>query len=144
MEEFDEDEKVQGFFVICNEVVKDKELLAVTRLLASDLMVKNYLSVGDFLKNITDTDLKTLIDGSVIDDDNHELLDDIMLIALMLSNAESSEEVKSLDDFQRIISQFISFLAMESLYRKGLIKLYRENMSFSKDMGDKMVAERIV
>ena len=37
----------------------------------------------------------------------------------------------------------VMFIAMEGLYRKGLVKLYHEHMSFGDDAGDKIVVERI-
>lgn len=37
----------------------------------------------------------------------------------------------------------IGFFACEGLFRKGLVKLHRENMSFGSDMGDKLLVEKI-
>jgi exosortase/archaeosortase len=60
----------------------------------------------------------------------------------MLSRAEGliSEDD---DDLTRKINQFMVMVTMESLYRKGLIKLYHENMSFGKDVQHRVVAEKI-
>jgi hypothetical protein len=36
---------------------------------------------------------------------------------------------------------FKGFIVMESLFRKGLINLYHENLSFGEEDGDKLIAE---
>jgi hypothetical protein len=35
------------------------------------------------------------------------------------------------------------FVAMESLYRKGMVKVYHKNMSLGEDASDKIVVEKI-
>ena len=141
MDDF-EKELENGFCVNIHEVVTKKELLAVTRLLAADLIVRPYMPVGDFFKNISDSDLKTLVDA--VEPENYKNhMGDIMLIGIMLRTAEGLEQLNSFDAALDVSKQVITFLIMESLYRKGLIKLYRENMSFHPDMGDKIVVERI-
>jgi hypothetical protein len=35
---------------------------------------------------------------------------------------------------------FQNFITAESLYRKGLIELYHDNLSFGEEAGDKVIA----
>lgn len=135
-------ENAKGYYVNCSEVAESKELLAVTRMLANTLMKDNYMSVGEFFKGLSDADLQTLLHGSEMTDENPNMLDDILLLAMMLAGAEGAKEIDDENDAMTIVAQFTSFVALESLYRKKLIKLYHENMSFGSDLGNKIVAER--
>lgn len=136
-------ENAKGFYVNCDEVSKDKSLLAVTRVLAQNLMRDSYMPVGQFFDEMCDADLQTLLVGSELDDDEHVMLDDILLLSMMLAQAEGAVTIDNVEDARTAMGQFIGFIALESLARKGLIKLYRENMSFGDDLGDKVIAERI-
>ena len=42
-------------------VAKDKNSLAITRMLATQLMENPYMTVGDFIGNLSDSDLSFLI-----------------------------------------------------------------------------------
>ena len=141
---FDFDDDIgDGFTVNCAEVVRSKESLAVTRLLAADLLVKPYLAVGDWIRNVSDSDLQTLIEGSEPDDNDEYKLEDLMLILMMLRQAEGLPPIITDEGFREGCGHLVSMLVVESLARKGLVKVFYENMSFGEDMGDKIVVERI-
>jgi hypothetical protein len=141
MSEF-EGEDFSGYMVNVHEVVRSKDSLAVTRLLAADLIANPYMMVGDFFKNISDTDLQTLLNGSE-PDSKDEVIDDILLITMMLRGAEGLEGITTNEEMRLSMSQFIGFLVVESLFRKGFVKLYRENMSFGEDLGNKILVEKV-
>ena len=145
----DDEEQYTDFDINYDNVIASKECLSMTRILAADLKNNPYMTVGDFLRNISKSDLAILSD--IVEqhmgfDEEDEVTDermaDFVLITEMLSRAEGliSEDD---DDLTRKISQFMVMVTMESLYRKGLIKLYHENMSFGKDVEHRVVAERI-
>jgi hypothetical protein len=140
MENF-EDELSNGFSINIQKLIGDNTLLAVTRLLGADLLARPYMAVGDFFKSLTDNDLQTLLKASEPDTQD-EVMDDILLIGMMLRSAEGLEPLNELDQSKDIVQKIITFLVLESLYRKGLIKLYHENMTFGDDMEDKMIAEK--
>jgi len=143
MDDFELDfSKSNGYFVNCSLIAEDKGLLDVTRQLAKRLIQVDYMTVGEFFQYLPDESLKVLLHGSEMTDENPNMLDDILLIAMMLAGAEGASEIKDEHDAMKAVAQFTSFVALESLFRKGLIKLYRENMSFSDDLGNKIVAER--
>lgn len=124
-----------------SKVAGERDLLAITRLLASTLSINPYITIGDFLRDISDHDLQKLIE--VIDDgDEHKNFEDLMLIAGMLSAGEGIP-CATVDDYHKCMNMFMTFTVCESLYRKGLIKIHRENMSFGDDMANACVAERI-
>lgn len=124
-------------------------LLAVTRLLITELRNNPYKSVGHFFKNLSDEDLKLLLniaDTELDDDtsnkpDNH--FDELVLISQMLADAEDSGCNKDLTQTTIRTNQFVMFLTMESLYRKNLVKLYHDNMSFGNDAVNNIVVEKL-
>lgn len=137
MEKFDKDD-VSGYTVNYAEVLKAKDVLSVTKLLATQLMQNPYMTVGDFLKSIPDGDLMTLID-----EEGDKRLSDHLLISEMLATAEGLDSSKDLEEFRGRSAQLLGFLIIESLKRKGLVKAYYENMSFDESLGDKIIVEKI-
>jgi hypothetical protein len=41
------------------------------------------------------------------------------------------------------VNQFCMLIVIESLARKGLVKVFHENMSFGDEMGDKTIVEKL-
>jgi hypothetical protein len=143
---FDGDEN--GSLTITYEnIIKSKQLMPVTRTLAMDLSMCEYLSVGDFFKSLSDFDVQNLLEIS--EDENSDKFSEIALIAEMLAGGEGlvsfegGNTEKGLESFAERINTFCGFIAIESLYRKGLIKVYHENMSFGSDMGSKIIVEKL-
>jgi hypothetical protein len=143
-----------GFSVNYENLINSKEYLAVTRKLAIDLMAKPYMTVEQFINNLSDGDISQLLEMSVGDDDEdadpldsiaetEKNLGDLVLIAEMLAVAEGLESSDGYDMIQNRVSQLIAFLAVESLARKGLVKSHPHNMSFGEEMAKKIIAERI-
>ena len=128
------------FNVVIPKVLSDNSKLTVTRLLAASLTAEPYMTVQDFLIGISDKDLETLID--VAEDEESKNFGDLILIGEMLAQAEGLD-AGNLEVCQKRLSQLVSFLAVESLFRKGLIKIHRQNMSFGEDYGNKIIAERL-
>ena len=121
-------------------VAKDKNSLSVTRLLARQLMENPYTTVGDFLRGISDSDLQTLIHGL---EDGDKLYADYILISMMLAQAEGVQSPEDDDGFAEQVDRLVMMLSVESLARKGLVRIYHDNLSFGADMDDKIVCEKI-
>jgi len=138
--EYDENE-LNGYTINYDMVIQSKEHLAVTRLLAADLMNNPYMTVGDFMRELTNEDLNTLI--GVADDEDSPRYEDLVLISQMLCSAEGLENTFDIEEVQNRIAQLILLLTCEQLARKGMVKIYRENMSFGPDMHDKVVVEKL-
>lgn len=132
-----------GYSVNLKQVVNDTtmDIMAITKLTASRLMNDGYMIVGDFIKGISDTDLQALIDESEPGSPNQ--MQDLILLAEMLATGEGGEYSQDFDGFSTRANNLLTFLVMESLHRKGLVKVIHENLSFNEDMGDKIVIERI-
>jgi hypothetical protein len=111
-------------------------------MLGADLLAKPYMAVGDFFKNLSDSDLDTLLKSSE-PETQESMMDDILLITMMLRGAEGLEQFTNIETSLQNVEQLITMLVLESLHRKGLVKLNHENMSFGEDMGDKIVVEKL-
>ena len=121
-------------------VLHQETFLPVTRLLAADLMKSQYMSIGDFIKSLNDNSLQEL--NSIAEDEDHPNFEEMILITEMLAAAEGTNLGGTPQVHQRL-NMFITWLVFESLKRKGLVKVYYENLSFGDDMMDKIVVEKI-
>jgi hypothetical protein len=119
----------------------DTKLLSVTRSLAKQLMENPYITTGKFIQDISDGDIKALMD--TIEDEHPNQYEDMIVITEMLSLAEGCDESQSEEEANDRISQMTMFLVIESLARKGMVRVFYENMSFHPDSGDKVVVEKI-
>lgn len=133
-------EEFNGYIVNIPEVVKDKKSLYLTRLLAAQIRDDNYMTVGDFFKNLGDNDVEQLLEYSNMDTDKQ--VEQLLLICMMLITAEGLENADDMETARKHLAQLVGFITLESLYRKGLIKLYHENMSFDENE-NKIIAEKL-
>ena len=140
-----EDGNIGGYSVDHTKVIQSQDCLAVTKLLAVDLMSRPYMQVGDFFKKLSNSDLATLMDVIEANDGvtPNDQFSDLILISEMLASAEGLGNSETVDGITDRANQLISFLIIVSLERKGLVKVHYENMSFGEDMGDKIVVEKI-
>jgi len=135
--DFDDDGE---FSINYGKVLHEESFLPVTRLLAADLMKNQYMPIGDFIKSLSDDSLEQL--NEICDDENHPNFEEIILISEMLAAAEGTNIGGTPEVHQRL-NLFITWMAIESLKRKGLVKVYYENISFGDDMGEKIIVEKI-
>lgn len=135
--EFDEEDKYSINF---ERVLYEESFLPVTRLLAANLIKQQYMSVGDFIKTLNSDTLEQLNDIS--EDEEHPNFDQIVLITEMLSAAEGTNTSGVSEAHQRV-NLFTTWLVLESLKRKGLVRIFYENISFGEDMSEKIVVQKI-
>ena len=122
------------------KILEQKQMLPITKLLVTELQKNPYMTPGDFFKDLPDSTLNEL--QAVADDNESNHFEELILITEMLTQAEGLSSM-SFDEMNKRTSQFIMYLTLESLKRKGLIILHYENMSFGDDYGDKMIAEKV-
>jgi hypothetical protein len=127
-----------GYSLNFHEITINKDLMAVTRLLAADMMKNPYVNVGEYIGELSDSDLKALLEAE--DKNRYE---DLILLSEMLATAEGGDQAPTDEVFKDRTNHLITLLVIESLGRKGLVRVYRENMSFHDDMKDKIVVEKI-
>jgi hypothetical protein len=90
---------------------------------------------------MNDNDLENLL--NISENEEREEYSQILLISEMLSTGEGLSPSDNAEEFAYRMSQLVMLLAVESLHRKGLVKIYRENMSFGEDMANKIIVEKL-
>lgn len=137
-----------GFTVDFNRVIDNSQYSSLVKFLAMTVQRQGYVSVGDFFKNISDSDLVYLVECIEAFEEMDELeymgsdmVEEMMLMTLMLSQGEGGEE-DSIEDMQRKIHTFCLLAVITSLYRRGLIDVNFENFSLQEDANDKIIAKR--
>ena len=130
-----------SFTVNYDRISQEKSLLSVTRLLAVEMTKNPYVVVGDFLKDMSDSDLATLM-NIIEDGDENPNFSDLMLLSEMLATGEGLEHA-NIDLMHQRVNQFLVFVTCESLSRKNMVKVHHKNMSFGDDMKDAIVVEKL-
>lgn len=131
-----------GYTINMQAVSESTDMMAVTRLLAKDIIRDGYTNVGDFVKNISEADLESLI-KEMDQGPSDRQYENLMLISEMLATAEGCDASATMEDFSKRMDHLLTLLVIESLYRKGMVKVHHENMSFHPDMDDKIVVEKV-
>ena len=128
----------------CKEkIIESDKLLPVTKSVAKMLMRNPYTSLGKFFKKLSNENLQTLME--IIDEGDSEFnegMEDIILMTEMLSRAEGVPS-QSIDEITENVNYFGACITCVSLARKGLVRVYYDNMSFGTDQGDKVIVEKI-
>ena len=128
----------------CMEKIIDSDkLLPVTKSVAKMLMRNPYTSLGKFFKKLSDENLQVLME--IIDEGDSEFndgMEDVVLMTEMLSRAEGVPS-QSVEEITENVNYFGACITCVSLARKGLVRVYYDNMSFGKDQGDQIIVERL-
>jgi len=125
------------------QIVNAENLLPITKSVAKMLMRNPYLTLGKFFKKLSDENLQTLLE--IIDEGDSEFndgIEDIVLMTEMLSRAEGVPS-QSIEDVTENVNYFGACVTCVSLARKGLVRVYYENMSFGTDLGDQVLVEKL-
>ena len=125
------------------KIIGSDKLLPVTRSVAKMLMRNPYTSLGRFFKKLSNKNLEILME--IIDEGDSEFnerMEDIVLMTEMLSRAEGVPS-QSVEEITENVNYFGACITCVSLARKGLVRVYYENMSFGTDNGEKVIVERI-
>lgn len=135
------DEFDYPFEINYDGIIKAPLLMECTRDLARTLRHNPYLTLGDYMNEMPSVVLNELLE--VADDETHEHFDELVLISEMLARAEGLDASQNDAESLKRLKVLMSIIAVEGLYRKGMIRAFRENYSFGEDMLTKIVAQRI-
>lgn len=125
------------------KIIESDNLLPVTKSVAKMLMRNPYTSLGKFFRKLSDENLQILMD--IVDEGDTEFnegMEDIVLMTEMLSRAEGVPS-ECIEDITENVNYFGACITCVSLARKGLVRVYYDNMSFGRDQGDKVIVEKI-
>lgn len=126
------------FVVNHKKVMQTKKYLATTRLLAAHFSDNQYLTIGEFLTDLSSDDLEALLE--MIEEKE---IDELILISEMLALGEGLDNSDSDEVVMNRMNMLSNYLVIESLARKNMVKIYRENMSFGDDYDNKIVVEKL-
>ena len=125
------------------KIIDAEGLLPVTKSVAKMLMHNPYTSLGKFFKKLSDKNLEILMEIiEEIDSEFNNGMKDVVLMTEMLSRAEGVPS-QSIGDITENINYFGACVTCVSLARRGLVRVYYDNMSFGTDQGDRVIVERI-
>jgi hypothetical protein len=125
------------------KIIDAEGLLPVTKSVAKMLMRNPYTSLGKFFKKLSDENLQVLME--IIDEGDSEFndgMEDVVLMTEMLSRAEGVPS-QSIEEITENVNYFGACITCVSLARKGLVRVYYENMSFGTEHGEKVLVERL-
>ena len=125
------------------KIIDAEGLLPVTKSVAKMLMRNPYTSLGKFFKKLSDENLQVL--SEIIEEGDSEFndgMEDIVLMTEMLSRAEGVPS-QSIEEITENVNYFGACITCVSLARKGLVRVYYENMSFGTEHGEKVLVERL-
>jgi hypothetical protein len=125
------------------KIIDAEGLLPVTKSVAKMLMRNPYTSLGRFFEKLSDENLQALLE--IIEEGDSEFndgMEDIVLMTEMLSRAEGVPS-QCIEDITENVNYFGACVTCVSLARKGLVRVYYDNMSFGTDQGDKVLVEKL-
>ncbi len=139
---FNENSDMSEWMLHLDKIRNNKKSSAITRMLAATLQLNPYMTIGQFLKNLNDDDLHSLLEKTEDIGPENEGTEDVLLITMMLAQAEGTS-AETMETLLENVNAMCIFIAGTSLARKGLVKAYYDNMSFGADMREALVFERI-
>ena len=125
------------------KIIASDKLLPVTKSVAKMLMRNPYTSLGKFFKKLSDENLQVL--SEIIEEGDSEFnegMEDIVLMTEMLSRAEGVPS-QSIEDITENVNYFGACVTCVSLARKGLVRVFYDNMSFGKELGEQTLVEKL-
>lgn len=138
-----------SYCVDLDKVSNNDSYSSCTKLLASNLINNPYLTPGEFITSLSNYELEWLLESvEKLKEENEGLydededVDELILITLMLSQAEGIEVIDE-DQLFNSVKMFAIMLIGTQLSREGLVKLYPEKFSFGEDMQEEVIFERI-
>ena len=136
-----EDDELFPYNIDYDQVIKSTRLMEATRDVARIVKRTPYISPGDYFLDLPHAFLEEYLE--VADSEEHERFCDLPLIAEMLARAEGLDAAMSDEEACQRTKMLIGMIAVEGLYRKGLVKAHHKNFSFGDDMNSQIIAERV-
>jgi hypothetical protein len=124
-----------------NKIANLSSTHSSVKLLAHQMMINPYHRIGPFLTGLSDHDIKTLLDiceKQAHDQDvTYEPFENIMLLGMMLATGEGVEVND--ESVYTITNIMVAMITMESLRRKGFVKVFYDKVSFGPEFAQEKV-----
>lgn len=122
-----------------DNIINHNRFLTSTRLLAAKLQKNPYMTMQDYLELVPDFELQKIVEMM----DSPDLNEEVILLSELLSTAEGCK-AENIDDVTMNVNTFMAFIVADSLSRKGLARVHRENMSFDAQYGTKPIVSKML
>jgi len=141
--DFEFDINGDGYTMNLDACIADTTTPSVIRQLFRDLKENGYINTGDYFCGVSDTDLNLLLQfaeavgtnkDAFSEEEQDEALRNLMLLGMGLTVGEG--EILTEDTVYQSANSVITFIALEGLYRKGLINIYRDKWSMTQNDND--------
>ena len=136
------------FTLNIDRCIADKSNPAVIRELFKQLRDDGYINVGKYFAEMSDLDLDMLTEiadhthpdavGESTPDQIAQSMETMALIGMALTVGEGGALTESA--CEQGLKLAITYIAIESLYRKGVVNVFRENWSMTEE-GNKPIVE---
>jgi hypothetical protein len=114
------------------------------RLLAYKLKENPYYRIGNFLMEMSGTDLTSLQEvceeQAELGDEIYDPFENVVLLALMLASAEGV--VIDEERVHTVVNIMTAMITMESLRRKGFVEVNYDKVSFGEECADEIVVKK--
>jgi hypothetical protein len=131
---------VDNFTINFENLISNKTVSSIVRLLAVEIMNKPYLSVGEWLNDMSNEDNQSLMD--LIEKNDDYSIENQILLSLLLSRSEGVF-FQTDEELNRGIASLQAFVAISNLHKKGLVIAVYKNMSFGEDAMQLEIAKKI-
>jgi hypothetical protein len=140
--------KDDGYNLNYGNIANAEWLCPTIRLTALDLQKCPYISVGDWFKKLNDNSLRELQQIAENTFDNPDApdgedLEQMMILAMMLASAEGTDDIGNMDHMKKQLSKIIMLITLVCLERKGLVRIWYENMTLGADMEGVPLVEKL-
>jgi hypothetical protein len=143
-------DSASNFTLNIERCINDKSQPAVIRQLFMQLRDDGYINTGKYFAELSTIDLQTLSDladcthPDAVDELPVEQIDEgfeaMTLVGMALMVGEGG--MLSEESCEAALKLAISYTAIETLYRNGLVNVFRENWTMAEDTGKPIVELR--
>ena len=140
--------KDDGYNLNYGNIAQAEWLCPTIRLTALDLQKQPYITLGDWFQKQSDNsirELQQLAENAYEDPDSpdNEDIEQMMILTMMLAAAEGTDDLGDMNNLRHQLSKLIMTITVVSLGRKGLVRVFYENLTLGHDMDDAKIAEKI-
>jgi hypothetical protein len=136
-----QDDEMFPFEINYDLILNNDGMMSITQDCVRAIRKNAYLTPGEFLQSVMNSDLQEALE--VADDEEHDNYGDFMLLAEMLARAEGLDAAQDFEEMRHRMSLVVSFIVVESLHRKKMVKVYHDRMSFGDDMSKAVIVEKL-
>jgi len=136
-----QDDEMFPFDINYEQILNSDGMLPIVQDCVRAIRKNAYLTPGEFLQSVMNSDLQEALE--VADDDEHSNYGDFMLLAEMLARAEGLDAAQNFEEMRHRMSLMISFVVVESLSRKKMVKVFHDRISFGDDMSKAVIVEKL-